>query len=125
MVSSGTTGPTLLAAVILLGNQLPVSGQEGLRRYDGCDFPQDATPQHLGPGGQAAALVVVQTESLVPELLPEHPVLFAEVIDRIALLLTQPSGDRNQQQSKRVEGPAHGARIAVKTVGTGSATCTI
>jgi hypothetical protein len=34
-------------------------------------------------------------------------------------------GDRNQQQSKRVEGPARGARRAAKNATTGSAACTI
>ena len=56
----------------------------------------DATAQLFGLGCQAPALVIVQAESLVSELFPEYPVLFAEVIDRLALLLTQPSGDRNQ-----------------------------
>jgi hypothetical protein len=42
------------------------------------------------------------------ELLSEHSVLFAEVIDSVALLLSQPSGDRTQQHSKRVEGATQG-----------------
>jgi hypothetical protein len=70
-------------------------------------------------------LVVVQTESLSTELLPQHSILFAEVIDRVVLLLAQPTGDRNQQESKWVEGPAHWHRIAAKTAATGSANCMI
>lgn len=70
-------------------------------------------------------LVVVQMESPAPQLLPEPPVLFAEVIDRVALLLTQPSGNGNHEQSKRGEDPAHGARIAGRTSATAAATCTI
>jgi hypothetical protein len=31
-------------------------------------------------------------------------------LDRVAMLLAQPSGDRNQKQSKRVDGPAHPQR---------------
>jgi hypothetical protein len=102
-----------------------VPGQERFRRDDCRNFPKDATPEHLRLGGQAAALVVVQTESLVAELLPQHSILLAEVIDRVALLLAQPTGDGNEQQSKRVEGPAHWASIAANTAVTGSASCTI
>ncbi|MDH4188001.1 MAG: hypothetical protein OEV08_13490, partial [Nitrospira sp.] len=98
-------------------------GQEGLRRDDSGDFAKDATPKQLGLGCQAAALIVVQTESFASQLLPEHSVLFAEVIDGVTLLLAQPAGDGNQQQSKRIEGPAHWHRIAAKTAVTGAANC--
>ena len=72
-----------------------------------------------------AALIVVQTESFASQLLPQDPVFLAKVIDRVALLLAQPTGDRNQQESERVEGPAHWHRITAKTVVKGSASCTI
>jgi hypothetical protein len=100
-----------------------VPGQESFRRDDGGDFPQDSTAKHLGLGRQATALVVVQTETLVAELLSQHPVLFTQIIDGVPLLLTQPAGDGNQQQSKRAEGPAHSDRIAANTAVTGSASC--
>ena len=67
-----------------------------------------------------APLIVVQPETLSSELLPLYPVFFAEVIDRVALLLVQPAGDGNHEQSKRVEGPAHWHGIAAKTIVTGS-----
>jgi len=72
-----------------------VPSQEGLRRNDGGDFPQQPTPEHLRFDRQAA-LIVVQPGALSAELLPQHPFLFAEVIDGVALLLAQPTGDRNQ-----------------------------
>ena len=124
-LSSRPSWATILAPVVLLGDQLPVPGQESFRSDDGGDFPQDATAKHFGLGRQATALVVVQTETLVAELLSQHSVLFTEIIDGVALLLTQPSGDRNQQQSKRIEGLAHGVRIASKTIVMNSAACTI
>jgi hypothetical protein len=94
--------------------------QQGLRSDDGGDFTEDATAEQLGFGCQAAALIVVQTESSSSELLAEHPVLLPKVIDRVALLLAQPSGDRNQQQSKRVKGSAHWVSLAAKAPATGS-----
>ena len=81
----------------------------------------DATAQLFGLGCQAPALVIVQAESLVSELFPEYPVLFAEVIDRVAVLPVQPAGDGNHRQSNRIEGPAHWHRIAAKTIVVGSA----
>jgi hypothetical protein len=100
-----------------------VPGQERFRRDDCRNFPKDATAKHLGLGRQAPTLVVVQTETLVAELLSQHSILLAEVVDGVALLLTQPASDRNQQQSKRVEGPAHSDRVAANITVTGSATC--
>jgi hypothetical protein len=99
--------------------------QQGLGSDDGGDFAKDATAKHLGLGCQAAALVVVQTETLVTEMLSQRSILFTEIIDGVPLLLTQPAGDRNQQQSKRVKGPAHWARIPAGSFVTGSASRTI
>jgi hypothetical protein len=115
----------VLAPIVLLGDQLPVPGQEGFRRDDCRDFPKNATPEHLRLGRQAPALIVVQPETLSSELLPQYPVFFAEVIDRVALLLVQPADDGNHEQSKRVEGPAHWHRIAAKIIVTSSANCVI
>jgi hypothetical protein len=58
-------------------------------------------------------------------LLPQHPILLAEAIDGIPLLLAQSTGDRDQPESERVEGPAHRHRIAANTLVTRSASCTI
>jgi hypothetical protein len=74
---------------------------------------------------RSAAPIVVQTESFAPQLLPLCRVLIAEVVDRVALLWAQPSADRNQQESKPVQAPAPGIRIAANTAATGAATCTI
>jgi hypothetical protein len=77
----------VFAPIVLPGDQLPVSDQAGFRRDDCRDFPKNVSAQLFGLGCQAPALIVVQPETLVSELLPEHPVLFVEVTDRVALLL--------------------------------------
>ncbi len=61
------------------------------------------------------------TVQRVIRLTTQHPILFAGVVDRVAVLLPQPAGDRNQQQSKRVKGPAHWHTIEAKTIVTDSA----
>jgi hypothetical protein len=78
-------------------------------------------PSIFALAAKPPALIVVQPETLSSELLPQYPVSFAEAIDHVALLLVQPAGDGNHEQSKRVEGPAHWHGIAAKTIVTGSA----
>jgi UDP-arabinose 4-epimerase len=68
-----------------------VPSQERLRRDDCRNFPKVATAEHLGLGCQAMALVVVQTETLVAELLSRYSILLAEVVNGVPLLLTQPA----------------------------------
>jgi len=67
--------------------------QESLRRDNCRDFSKNATPKYPRLGCQPAALIVIQAESLVAESLPQYSILFAEVIDGVALLLAHPTGD--------------------------------
>jgi hypothetical protein len=103
---------SMVPPIVLLGDQLPVPGQEGFRRDDGGEFTQKATPDLLGLGCQAPALVIVQAESLVSELCPENSVLFAEIIDGLPLLLAQPTGNRNEISRSR-----NGSKV--RRIGTG------
>jgi hypothetical protein len=43
----------------------------------------------------ASALIVAKAKSFVAQLLPQNPILLLEIVDRIALLLTEPACDRN------------------------------
>jgi hypothetical protein len=52
---------------------------------------QNATTDLLGLGCQAPALVVVQAQSLVSELLPKDAILFAKIIKRVPRLLVEPA----------------------------------
>jgi len=81
---------------------------------------KDATARLSGLGRQTSALIVVQPETLSSELLPEQPVFFVKVIDRVALLPVQPAGDGKHEQSNRVEGPAPWHGMAAGIIVTGS-----
>jgi hypothetical protein len=59
--------------------------------------------------------------TFVAELLSQDSVLFTEIIDGLPLLLAQPAGDRNQQESELVQDPAHWHRMAAKTARQDSA----
>jgi hypothetical protein len=96
MAGSRPTWPPALAAVILLGDQLSVPGQQGFWRDEGGHFPQDATAEHLCSCSQAATLIVVQSEAPSYESLPQYPVFLAEVLNGVTLLLAEPPGNRDQ-----------------------------
>jgi len=81
---------TTVTAVILLGNQFPMPGQQGLWRHKGCDFSQESPSQSFRFGSQTAMLVVIQPKPLATQLLAENAILFAEVFDRVLLLLVHP-----------------------------------
>ena len=87
----------MFAAIVFLGDESSVPSQEGLRRNDRGDFAKQAPPEHLRLGRQAPALIVVQAEAFGSQLLAQHLVFLAEIIDGVALLLAQPSRNRNQQ----------------------------
>lgn len=87
----------MFAAIVFLGDESSVPSQEGLRRNDRGDFAKQAPPENLRLGRQAPTLIVVQAEAFDSQLLAQHLVFFAEIIDGVALLLAQPSRNRNQQ----------------------------
>ena len=123
MESSGATRTPFLAAIVFSGDQFPLPPEKGFWRDDGRDFPKNWPPEPLRSGRQTSTLIVVQLQAPVAQLLSEYSVLLPQVVDRIALLLTQPSSDRDQQQPERIEGRAHCDRIPSKESVTAMANC--
>jgi hypothetical protein len=82
--------------------------QERIRRDDPGDFLEDSSTQSLRLGGQAPTLIVGQAKAPpVAQLLPEHAILLAQVVDCELLLLVHPSGHCDQQKPERVENSRH------------------
>jgi len=100
-----------LAAIVFPRDQLAMPSQQRIGCDDGSHFSEDPTAQLLGFDGQAPALVVAESKPLAPELLPENPILFLEIVNDVALLLAEPAGNRDQQEAKRIKALAHCARI--------------
>jgi hypothetical protein len=90
-------------SVVLLGDQFPVPGQQGLRRDNGGDLGQNPPPQGFGSNGQSAALVVIEAHSPAAELLSKNAILLAKVINDLQLALVHPAGDSDQQESEWVK----------------------
>ena len=91
------------APVVLLGDQLAVPGEQGLRRHDGSDFREDGPSQPFGLGGQPAPLIVCEARTLAAELFPEDSIFFAQVLDYLQLALAHPAGDREQEEPEWIQ----------------------
>jgi hypothetical protein len=79
-----------------------VPRQQGVRRHDRGDVPQDAAAEGLGSCRQSSALIVGEPQPSGAELFAENAVLLLKMVDGIALLLVQPTGERDQDEPERV-----------------------
>src|SRR5215831_6546391 len=90
-------------SVVLLGDQLPVPSQQGLRRDNVGDLGKNLSSQRFGLYSQSPALIVIQAQSPAAELLSKNAILLAKVINDLQLVLVHPAGDRDQQESEWVK----------------------
>jgi hypothetical protein len=57
--------------------------------------------------GQTPTLIIGETKSPLAQLLPQHAILLARVVDCELLLLVHSSGHCDQQKPERVENSRH------------------
>src|SRR5262249_51382480 len=98
-----SAGTTAGAPIVLSSDQLSVPSQQSPRGDDRCDLRQRASAEPFGSRREPAALVVRETKSATAELLAQHPILLAQIVDCLLLLLIHPARDGNQHEPKRVE----------------------
>src|SRR5215469_15096920 len=84
-------------SVVLLGDQLPMPSQQGLRCDNAGDLGKSLSSQRFGLNGQPPALIVIEAHSLATELFSQHPILFAEIFNDLQLAVVHPPGDGDQQ----------------------------
>ena len=89
---------TARAAVVLLGNQLPMPSQQGCRRDDGRDLFQDFPAELLRPCCQTATLVVSESHPSVPNLFSKDAIFLSEIFNDMLLVLVHPARDGNDQK---------------------------
>src|ERR1035441_9235601 len=94
---------TLVAVVPLLGHQLPMPAQNGVRREERADLVQELATQDLAFDGQATTLVVVEQDPFLAVLLLEHLDYHTLVLDDFLLLVVDPPSDNRQQKLPRFE----------------------
>ena len=73
------------------------------RGDDRCDLRQRVSADSFCPRRKPATLGIRETKSATAELLAQHPILLAQIVDCLLLLLIHPARDGNQHEPKRVE----------------------
>ena len=96
--------------VVLSGDEIPMPGEQCVRAHDGFELLEHAAPQALRFGGQPNALVVGEPGTARTELLSKDAILGLEIVDYLALLLVDPSGQSDEEKPQRVENRNHRAQ---------------
>src|SRR5215472_11122740 len=91
------------SSVVLLGDQLPMPSQQGLRGDKAGDLGKSFSSQRFGLYGQSPALIIIEAHSPATELFAKHPILLAKIFDDLQLAVVHQSGDGDQQKSEWVE----------------------
>src|SRR5215831_21093091 len=86
-----SAGTTAGAPIVLSSDQLSVPSQQSPRADDRCDLPKRASAEPFGSRREPAALVVRETKSATAELVAQHPILLAKVVDCLLVLLVYPA----------------------------------
>src|SRR5215471_6730838 len=95
------------SSVVLLGDQLPMPSQQGLRGDHAGDLGKSLSSQCFGLNGQSPALMVIEAHAPITELFSKHPILFAEIFNDQQLAVVHPPGDGDQQKLEWVEHSLH------------------
>ena len=73
------------SSVVLLGDQLAVPSQQGLRRDNAGDFGKNLSSQRFGLHGQFPALIVIEAHAPATELFAKHTILLAKMFNDLLL----------------------------------------
>ena len=95
-------------------------GQQRLRRNDRTQLFKHLPSDSLGLGGQAAAVVVGETQPLPTQLLPQNTILLPKVIDEQRRLIIHPSGQGGPDESERVQEAGHSGSNIITITGPGA-----
>jgi hypothetical protein len=68
---------------------------------------QVPTPVELFPTAARKHLRARETKAAAPALSAQDAILFAQVFDRVPMLLVHPAGDRNEEKTERVQALWH------------------
>jgi hypothetical protein len=83
-----------------------VPSQQYLGRDDRGHLGHKLSPQSFDLRGESA-LLIREPEATAPELLAQHAILLAEVLDHLLLLLIHPSGHGDQDESEGIQNSGH------------------
>jgi hypothetical protein len=103
---------TARAAVILLGNQLPMPSHQRCRRDDCPDMFQNCPAELLRLGCEAAALAIRESHPPIPDLFSKDTIFLDEIFDDLLLMLVHPASDGDDQEREWVQARAHFRSLA-------------
>jgi hypothetical protein len=81
----------------LPGDELPVPAENGVGRDDRRHLRQTPPAERRAQSGQAPPFVVGEPHALVAEARFQHPVLFAQVLDDLVLLVLEPADKKRDE----------------------------
>ena len=96
-VDSQASGTTVGAAIVLLGDELPVPAQDRVGGDDAGDLAKGPSAQGLALGGKATPLRLGEAKTPSSELLSEDTVFLLEVGDHVLVSPIDPAGEDQQE----------------------------
>ena len=104
--------PTVPPAVMAVGIRevsWNVTGRFRLSPTLNCGLTLGERPpsQRFGPDRQATPLIVIEAQSPRADLSAQNSILLAQMGDDLLMLVVHPTGNRNQQSQKRIQGLCH------------------
>src|SRR5215469_7918695 len=90
------------SSVVLLGDQLPVPSQQGLRRDNAGNLGKSFSSQRLGLNGQSPALIVIEAHAPITELFSKHPILLAKIFNDLQLAVVGGGSSTRRQRSAKI-----------------------
>jgi hypothetical protein len=85
----------------LPGDELPVPAENCVRRDDRRNLRQKPPTERRAQSSQAPPVVVGEPDALVAQARLQNPVLFAQVLDGLMLLVLEPADKKRDEQVQR------------------------
>src|SRR3954471_6373939 len=92
-------------------------GQQSLRCHNRGHLSQKLPSESFCFRSETATLVIQQTKSPATKLFPENPVLLAQVVDCLLLLVIHPASNGNEHEPERIENATHASTVSCTKVG--------
>ena len=102
-----SAGLTFVTGIKLLRDELTMPSQDGIRRYDGRDFPQSLATDGMSLHGKQSTLVIVKQQSLFSELFQQGLDLGVLEFDDLLLPLVHKAAECSQHYVPWLEQEGH------------------
>jgi hypothetical protein len=90
-------------AIIFQRNQFPMPSHQSFWCHNSRNTIENLSADCFRFDGKAATLVIGESNPARTDLLTEDTIFFEKVFNGMLLMLIQPAGEREQQESKRIQ----------------------